>query len=282
MAVITSITEADDPRVADYRTLRDAELRKRYEHQAGVFIAEGPNVVRELVRSRHPTRSLLVDPRRAEELHPHVAHLDVPVYVVQRPLLYEIVAFRMHQGALACGGRLPPRPAHLVIAGADRVLVLDAMNDHENMGALFRVARALGVDGVLLGPHCADPLYRRSVRVSMGHVLHVPHATAAALTAGLDDLRAAGLATVALTPDPGAVTIDQVDPDQPLALLLGAEGPGLPEATLAAADLRVRIPMAPDVDSLNVTASAAIALHALRRPTGAAEALAASADRARP
>jgi tRNA G18 (ribose-2'-O)-methylase SpoU len=216
------------------------------------------------VTSRYPTRSLLVDPRRADDLAATVAGTDIPVYVVERDLLYEIVAFRAHQGALACGQRLPLPPAGEVLRGARRILVLDAMNDHENMGAIFRTARALGVDGVLLGPRCADPLYRRCVRVSMGHVLHLPHAHLGALPEALGDLRAAGLVTVALTPDPTAPSIDEIDRARPLALLLGAEGPGLEATTIAAADVRARIPMADEVDSLNVAATAAVALHALR------------------
>lgn len=261
---IVTIDDPADPRVDDYRTLRDAELRKRYEHQAGVFIAEGPNVVSELLTSGYPTRSLLCDPRRAEELAPLVEDTDIPVFVVEREVLYDLVAFRAHQGALACGGRIPVTDPAEVIHGAQRLLVLDAMNDHENMGAIFRTARALGTDGVLLGPRCADPLYRRSVRVSMGHVLHVPHAPVGALPDSLGPLREAGILTVALTPDPTAPAIDALDRAQPMALLLGAEGPGLEPGTMDAADIRARIPMHAGVDSLNVGATAAVALFALR------------------
>jgi tRNA G18 (ribose-2'-O)-methylase SpoU len=260
------IDDPGDPRLDDYRTLRDAELRKRYEGRAGVFIAEGPNVVRELLASRYPTRSILLDPRRAGDLA-HEVPADVPVYVVERDVLYEVVAFRAHQGALGCGQRIPPDDPAEVLRGATRVVVLDAMNDHENMGAIFRTARALAADGVLLGPRCADPLYRRSVRVSMGHVLHVPHAPLDALPGSLGLLRAEGLRTVALTPDPAAPPIEELDRTQRLALLLGAEGPGLERTTIEAADLRARIRMAPGVDSLNVAATAAIALHALRPPS---------------
>lgn len=263
---IEVIQDPADERVADYRTLRDADLRKRYERKAGVFIAEGPAAVRALLASRYPTRSLLVDPRRARELAPLVQGTAVPVYVAERPVLYEIVAFKLHQGALGCGGRLPLRDPGEVAGGARRLLLLEAMNDHENMGALFRTARAFAVDGVLLGPHCADPLYRRSVRVSMGHVLHLPHAVTAPLPEALQPLRADGITTIALTPDPAATPLDRLDPRGRLALLLGAEGPGLPTDTLAAADVRARIPMAPDVDSLNVAAAAAVALYALRPP----------------
>ena len=259
------ITDVDDPRVADYRTLRDTELRKRYENELGVFIAEGPNPVRELLASSYPTRSVLLEEARVDRFLPELAGRDLDVYVVARDLLYEIVAFPMHQGVIACGDRLPPRSAVDVVAGADRVLVLDAMNDHENMGAIFRTARGLGADAVLLGPQSADPLYRRCVRVSMGHVLRMPHADLPALPGGYDLLRGAGLTTVALTPDQAAPTIDEVATDRPLALVLGAEGPGLSDEAMAAADLRTRIPIAPDVDSLNVSMAAGIALHALRR-----------------
>ena len=229
-----------------------------------MFIAEGPNVVRELLGSGYPTRSVLLDEGRLDEFGPALAGRDVEVFTTDRDLLYEIVAFPLHQGVIACGDRLPLRSAPEVVAGADRVLVLDAMNDHENMGAIFRTARALGVDAVLLGPRSADPLYRRCVRVSMGHVLHLPYADVPELPGGYDLLRDAGLTTVALTPDPGAPTIDEVDRDRPLALVLGAEGPGLSPEAIAAADVRARIPIDPSVDSLNVAMAAGIALHALR------------------
>lgn len=258
------IDDVDDPRVADFRTLKDTELRKRYEHQRGVFIAEGPNVVRALLASPYPVRSVLVEEGRLDDLAPVLAGRDLDLLVTTRERLYEIVTFPMHQGVIACGDRLPVPDAAEVVAGAQRVLVLDAMNDHENMGAIFRTARALGTDAVLLGPRSADPLYRRCVRVSMGHVLHVPYASLPALPDGYDRLRAAGLTSVALTPDPAATPIDAVPTDRPLALVLGAEGPGLSAAALDGADARARIPIAAEVDSLNVAMAAGIALHALR------------------
>ena len=263
-AAVVDIADADDPRLDDYRTLRDPELRKRYEGSAGVFIAEGPAVVRALLTSRYPVRSLLCDLRRARELAPDAAARGAPTYAVERDLLFEVVAFPAHQGALACGRRLPPRNPAEVIAGASRVVLLEAMNDHENMGAIFRTARGLGADAVLLGPRCADPLYRRCVRVSMGHVLHVPHAPVADVPSGMELLADAGFTTVALTPSLTARPISTLDRARPLALLLGAEGPGLQPTTLSRADVQARIPMAAGVDSLNVSAAAAIALHALR------------------
>lgn len=259
------VTDVDDPRVADYRTLRDTELRKRYENQLGVFIAEGPLPVRQLLASPYPTRHLLVDERRLPEVADDLAGHDVDVHVVARELLYAIATVPLHQGVLGCGDRLPRPSAEEVVAGARRVLVLDAMNDHENMGAIFRTARAFGVDAVLLGPRSADPLYRRCVRVSMGHVLHVPFAEIGPLPGGYDLLRDAGLTTVALSPDRGLPTVEQVDADRPLALVLGAEGAGLDEQAIGDADVRARVPHDPAVDSLNVSVTAGIALHALSR-----------------
>lgn len=269
MAGLVHVARPDDPRLGDYAALTDARLRKRYEHQLGVLIAEGPNPVRELVASPHPVRSLLLTPERVAATADLVAQLpdDVPAYVVPREVLYELVRFKAHQGILACGGRLPPRELADVVVGARRLLVLEGLNDHENLGTLFRTARGLGVDAVVLGPGCADPLYRRSVRTSMGHVLHVPHAWSDDVTALLDALHDDAVVTVALTPDPAAPTLTEVAAQglrqRPVAVLLGAEGPGLSDAARSGAHHRARIPMAAGVDSLNVAAAGAIALHAL-------------------
>ena len=262
------VSEVDDPRLGDYAALTDAALRKRYEHQHGVLIAEGPNPVRELVASPYPVRSFLVAEERVEAMAAVLAsvRVPVPVYVVTRALLEELVRFRLHQGVLACGVRLPAATPAQVVAGRRRVLVLEGLNDHENLGTLFRTARAFGVGGVLLAPGCADPLYRRSVRVSMGHVLHVPFARVETTAAALDLLHGAGFATLALTPDTAAPPIDRLvlDGDR-TALLLGAEGPGLSASALTGTTTTVRIAMADGVDSLNVAAAGAIACHELAR-----------------
>lgn len=256
------VGDPGDPRLADYAALTDAALRKRYEHRAGVLIAEGPNPVRALLASRYPVRSLLVAEERLGDLADVVGAIAGPVYVVQRQVLEAVVRFRMHQGVIACGQRLPPVPLGRLLGRSRRVVVLDGLNDHENLGALFRSARALGIDAVVLGPGCADPLYRRSVRVSMGHVLHVPHTRVPDLEATFGVLATRGFQTVALTPDPGAEPLTPGDPPAGrVALVLGPEGPGSSPATLAAADRRVRIPMATGVDSLNVAAAGAIAFH---------------------
>ena len=260
------VTDVGDPRLGDYAALTDAALRKRYEHQHGVLIAEGPNPVRALVTSPYPVRSFLVAEERVEAMAPVLASVRAPAYVVTRVLLEELVRFRLHQGVLACGVRLPAASPAQVVAGRRRVLVLEGLNDHENLGTLFRTARAFRVGGVLLAPGCADPLYRRSVRVSMGHVLHVPFARVETTAAALELLHGAGFATLALTPDTAAPPIDRLalEGDR-TALLLGAEGPGLSAGALTGTTSTARIAMADGVDSLNVAAAGAIACHELAR-----------------
>lgn len=261
---IHHLDDPADPRLEDYAALTDAALRKRYEHQRGVLIAEGPTPVRVLVTSPYPVRSVLVAEGRLAAMRDVVDAVAAPVYVVPQPVLEAVVRFRLHQGILACGERLPePDVAH-VLAGATRLLVLEELNDHENLGALFRTARALGVDAVVLGPGCADPLYRRCVRVSMGQVLHVPFARATSIQDLLATLTAHDVTTVALTPQAGAVELATLALGSgPVALLLGAEGPGLSETALTGATHRARIPIDPAVDSLNVAAAGAIACYAL-------------------
>lgn len=265
MATLIPIEDPADPRLADYAALTDAELRKRYERERGVLIAEGPNPVRELVASSYPVRSLLVADDRLDRVEDLFDRVDAPVYVVTQPVLHEVVRFKLHQGVIACGGRLPAVTPEELLSSCRRVAVLEGLNDHENLGTLFRSARGLGMDGILLGAGCADPLYRRSVRVSMGHVLRVPHAWVGHLEVALPTLDDAGFRTLALTPSPDAVDLRnlELDAEEPVALLLGAEGPGLSDAALRGAREQVRIPMHDGVDSLNVATAAAIAFHAL-------------------
>lgn len=266
---LVHIDDPGDPRLDDYRALTDAALRKRYEGQAGVFIAEGPNVVRALVDSRYPVRSLLLTPERVPANRDLVERVDAPSYVLERDELYRLVRFRLHQGVLGCGQRLALPPPAAVVDNAEVAVVLEETNDPENLGALFRNARGLGVGAVLLGPRCADPLYRRAVRVSMGHVLHQPWTQVEDLAVTLHDLRERGFVLAALTPAPDAQTLEAFVATSParVALLLGAEGPGLTQDLLHTADVRIRIPMSPGVDSLNVATAAAIAFHGLtRRP----------------
>jgi tRNA G18 (ribose-2'-O)-methylase SpoU len=250
-----AITDAADERLADFRDLTDADVRP---DRRGVVIAEGVTVVERLVSSPYPVRAVVGVPSRIEVLRPMLEPLDVPVYVVDKWLLSDVVGFRVTRGVLASADRLSPVSRAALVAGARRVAVLEGLNDFENLGALFRNAAAFGVDAVLLDPRCADPLYRRSVRVSMGHVLRVPFAVLPdPWPAALAELR--GFTTIALTPRDDAVPLREVVAPERWAVLLGAEGPGLSDATLAAADVRARIPMAGGVDSLNVATAAAVA-----------------------
>lgn len=262
------IESADDPRIEDFRDLTDAELRLRRDNPT--FIAEGLLVIRQLLASRYPVRSLLLTPAKRERLASDLDTLDpdVPVYVAQPDVVNAIAGFHVHRGALAAGTRTPPQDPVELLAGANLVVILEGINDHENLGSLFRNAAAFGADAVLLCPRCADPLYRRSVRVSLGHVLHLPYARLDPWPEALEAVGSAGLRIIALTPDRGAVPLDEVvagDTPTPTAILVGAEGPGLSREASAVAGLQVRIPIVPEVDSLNVATAAAIALHRLAR-----------------
>ena len=268
VATITPVDDPADPRLDDYRDLTTADRRPDRPGGRGLVIAEGVVVVRRLLGSPYPVRSLLGVPRRLDELADDLAALDVPAYAVDAGTMATAVGFHLNRGVLAVADRARPVDAGALARSARVLAVCEGVNDHENLGSLFRNAAALGVDGVLLGPRCADPLYRRSVRVSMGHVLRVPFAELpGAWPAALDALRGAGLTVTALTPSPEAVPIGAAGlAGRRVALLLGAEGPGLTAGALAAADLAVRIPMASGVDSLNVATAAAVAFHAVAAP----------------
>jgi tRNA G18 (ribose-2'-O)-methylase SpoU len=270
VAIITPVDAAADPRVDDYRDLTAADRRPDRPGGRGLVIAEGVVVVRRLLHSPYPIRSLLGVPRRIDELADDLADHDVPAYTIDADTMASVVGFHLNRGVLAVADRVPaPDPTGL-LRMATTLAILEGVGDHENLGSLFRNAAALGVDGVLLGPRCSDPLYRRSVRVSMGHVLRVPFTTLPGpWPASLDLLRAAGLTVAALTPSADAVPLSRAAlAGRRVALLLGAEGPGLTHAALAAADVLVRIPMASGVDSLNVATAAAIAFHTVTSPVG--------------
>jgi tRNA G18 (ribose-2'-O)-methylase SpoU len=261
-----------DERVGDYRNLTDAARLRRCPGMpgAGTFIVEGTLAIRQLVRSRYPVRSVLVTPSRLHDLASDLAAVAAPVYVASRATMAGVAGFDVHRGALASAARLAPPPLETVAEGAGTLAVLEGVNDHENLGALFRNAAAFGVDGVLLCPRTADPLYRRSVRVSVGHVLQVPWTRLERWPEALTALRAAGFELIALTPDPSADPLGELPPGggRRRALLLGAEGAGLSGPTLALSDRRVRIRMSGAVDSLNVATAAAIAFHHLAADAG--------------
>jgi tRNA G18 (ribose-2'-O)-methylase SpoU len=261
-----TVDDPADPRVADYVGLTDAARRMRHEPEAGFFIAEGEKVIARAAAAGYPPRSLLVSPSRLAELRPELRALDCPVHVASYDVLHAVTGFHVHRGALASFGRLPLRDPADVLREAQRVLVMEEVTNHTNLGAVFRSAAALGMDAVLLGPRSCDPLYRRSVRVSMGQVFAVPYAFLPDWP-DLSLVRSAGHRVLALTPAADAVDLRAVgiSDDDRVALLLGAEGPGLTEEAMQEADLRVRIPMSRGVDSLNVAAAAAVACWAVGR-----------------
>ena len=263
------IDSEDDPRLADYARLTEPKLRTSLEAEHGLFIAEGTKVIVRAVASGYPVRSALLAESRIVDL-PQLGITDAPVYVVADDVAERVTGYRVHRGALASMERKALPDVAAVLATARRIVVLEDLVDHGNVGAIFRCAAALGVDAVVLSPRCADPLYRRSVKVSMGSVFAIPYARMTDWYDGLADLRNKGFRILALTPDDNAIPIGEAiaNPGARMALLLGTEGDGLSSRWLREADEAVRIPMNPGaraagVDSLNVVAAAAIACHAL-------------------
>lgn len=258
------VDDFDDPRLADYRHLREPSRRMKVERDRGIFTLEGALSVEALLASTYVARSVLVAAEHVEKMADRFG-ADVQMLAMPAASMTQLTGVHFHRGILAVAERPALPLVAALIATARTVLVLEAVNDHENIGALFRNAAAFGVDAVVLDPTTADPLYRRSTRVSLGHVLRIPFARADPWPAALDELRAAGFTTVALTPAAEAEPLGQLVADAPerVALVLGAEGPGLSAAALTAVDRRVRIPMSPGVDSVNVATAAGIALSAL-------------------
>lgn len=259
--------QLDDPRLADFAGLTDAVLRRRIEPAGGLYIAESSKVLTRALRAGHRPRSVLVSADRVDEAVAvlEAAGASAPVLVADFAVLEAITGFDVHRGFLASMHRPELLDPAVLLRDARRIVVLEDIVDHTNVGAVFRSAAALGADAVLITPKCADPLYRRSVRVSMGTVFQVPW-TRIDWPSGAELIRDAGfvLAALALTDD--SVALDALEADAPerLAIMLGAEGDGLSRAAIAAADLTVRIPMGGGVDSLNVAAAAAVAMYATR------------------
>jgi tRNA G18 (ribose-2'-O)-methylase SpoU len=285
----THVSDPADPRLNDYVRLTDAELRKSLEAEHGLFVAEGEKVIRRAVAAGYRVRSLLATEQKAAGLADLAAVCGGPAFVVPAPVAEQLTGYHVHRGALAAMDRRPLPAVADVLARARTALILEDIVDHTNVGAIFRCAAALGVDAVIVSPRCADPLYRRSVKVSMGAVFAVPWARMDDWYGGLDTVRAAGFRLLALTPDPDAVPMIPAPPEnrpesQPepgltarpgvrTALLLGTEGDGLSSRWRHLADQSVRIPMDPGaraagVDSLNVVAAAAIACQWLAGWTG--------------
>ena len=262
--VVCDIDDPDDTRLDNFRDLNSIDRRPDLPSGKGLVIAEGVLVVQRMLASPFTPLAFLGTDRRLAELKADLAGTAAPYYRVSADVMAQAVGFHLNRGVLAAARRAPERSVADVVERARTVAVLEGVNDHENLGSIFRNAAGLDVDAVVFGSGCADPLYRRAVRVSMGHALLVPFAPAIDWPSELKTLRDSGFRLLAMTPGsdatllPAAMTAVQ---DERVAILVGAEGPGLSYAAMKASDLRVRIPMSRGTDSLNVATAAALAFY---------------------
>ncbi|MEU3775752.1 RNA methyltransferase [Streptomyces sp. NPDC032472] len=277
MADLITVEDPDDPRLRDYTGLTDVELRRRREPEEGLFIAEGEKVIRRAKDAGFEMRSMLLSAKWVDVMRDVIDELPAPVYAVSPELAERVTGYHVHRGALASMQRKPLPTAVEVLAGAGagesagkgaghRIAIFEGFVDHANLGAAFRSAAALGISAILLSPDCADPLYRRAIKVSMGSVFSVPYARLEHWPADLEKVREAGYRILAMTPSAKATPLDQIPPErfERCAIMLGSEGHGLSTHALRAADEWVRIPMAEGIDSLNVAAASAVAFYATR------------------
>ncbi|MER5745549.1 TrmH family RNA methyltransferase [Streptomyces sp. NPDC002225] len=273
MADLITVDDPDDPRLSDYTGLTDVELRRRREPAEGLFIAEGEKVIRRARHAGYEMRSMLLSAKWVDLMRDVIDEVPAPVYAVSPELAERVTGYHVHRGALASMQRKPLPAVDALLTGTDgddravrRVAVFEDIVDHANLGAAFRNAAALGIDAVLLTPRCADPLYRRSVKVSMGGVFQVPWTRLDSWPRDVEVLRAADFTLAALCLSERAITLDELAArdHERLALVFGTEGAGLAPGTLAAVDEHVRIPMDAGVDSLNVAAASAVAFYATR------------------
>ena len=262
--IVVDVDDPADPRLDDFRDLNSVDRRPDLPSGKGLVIAEGVLVAQRMLASRFSPRGFLGTDRRLRELSDDLAGCGVPYYRASAEVMAEVVGFHLNRGVLAAA----PRPVELsvpeVLRGARTVAVLEGVNDHENLGSIFRNAAGLGVDAVVFGTGCADPLYRRAVRVSMGHALLVPYARAESWPGDLKLMQDNGFHLIAMTPGEGSVPLaDALAPlaEQKVGVLVGAEGPGLTEHTMRACEVRARIPMSRGTDSLNVATAAAMAFY---------------------
>ena len=264
MSSVVDIGDPADERLDDFRDLNSVDRRPDLPTGKGLVIAEGVLVVQRMLASRFRPRAMLGTDRRLHELAADLGATDAPYYRVTAEVMADVVGFHLNRGVLAAAQRPGELTVDKVLHCARTVAVLEGVNDHENLGSIFRNAAGLGVDAVVFGTGCADPLYRRAVRVSMGHALLVPYAWATAWPGDLTILRDKGFRVLAMTPDPTAPTLSEAMPtvgDGRVAILVGAEGPGLTETAMRTSDVRVRIPMSRGTDSLNVATAAALAFY---------------------
>ncbi|MEU8700687.1 RNA methyltransferase [Streptomyces sp. NPDC048680] len=295
MADLITVDDPDDPRLSDYTGLTDVELRRRREPAEGLFIAEGEKVIRRARQAGYEMRSMLLSAKWVDLMRDVIDEVPAPVYAVSPELAERVTGYHVHRGALASMQRKSLPAADELLRTVRRVAVTEAVDDHTdigavlplglqertgqcriaifedivdhaNLGAAFRNAAALGVDAVFLTPRCADPLYRRAVKVSMGAVLAVPYARFESWPRDADVIRKDGFVLAALALSPSSITLDELADRryEKLALMLGTEGEGLSAGALLAADEHVRIPMDAGVDSLNVAAASAVAFYATR------------------
>lgn len=282
--MLIHVDSLDDPRLGDYVGMTDVALRKKLETEHGLYVAESTKVIMRAIQAGHRPRSFLTDKRWLEQLQPWIVQAtgasdggQVPIFIADESQLMQITGFHLHRGAIAAMNRPALAPVEeLLQHGRDgglarRVMILEGLVDHTNVGAIFRSAAALNIDAVLVTPDCADPLYRRSIRVSMGTVFQVPWTRIPDLAHFLPYLRELGFISVALALKEDSVPIDEFSAtslvqgkDSRLALIMGTEGDGLRQRSIASADYNVVIPMAGHVDSLNVAAASALACWELR------------------
>lgn len=262
--LVIDVDDPADPRLDDFRDLNSVDRRPDLPSGKGLVIAEGVLVAQRMLASRFTPRAFLGTDRRLTELGDDLHVSNAPYYRASPEVMAEVVGFHLNRGVLASASRAVELSVPDVIEGARTVAVLEGVNDHENLGSIFRNAAGLDVDAVVFGAGCADPLYRRAVRVSMGHALLVPFARAESWPGDLKLLQDNGFHLVAMTPGEGSVPIaaalDELE-DRKVAVLVGAEGPGLAEHTMRSCDVRARIPMSRGTDSLNVATAAALAFY---------------------
>jgi tRNA G18 (ribose-2'-O)-methylase SpoU len=261
---IEDVTDSDDPRLDDFRDLNSIDRRPDLPAGKGLVIAEGVLVVQRMLASRFTPHALLGTERRLDELKDDLAGTAAPFYRASAEVMARAIGFHLNRGVLAAARRVPEPGVAELVDGARTVAILEGVNDHENLGSIFRNAAGLGVDAVVFGSGCADPLYRRAVRVSMGHALLVPFARATNWPGDLEMLQESGFRLLAMTPLGDALDLPEAMTaarDQRVVVLVGAEGPGLSRAALRMSDVRVRIPMSRGTDSLNVATAAALAFY---------------------
>jgi tRNA G18 (ribose-2'-O)-methylase SpoU len=264
LSEVIDVSDPADPRLDDFRDLNSVDRRPDLPTGKGLVIAEGVLVAQRMLVSRFTPRALLGTDRRLAELAADLDGVAAPYYRVTADVMADVVGFHLNRGVLASASRPPELTVSQVIETARTIAVLEGVNDHENLGSIFRNAAGLDVDAIVFGTGCADPLYRRAVRVSMGHALLVPYAWAADWPGDLEMLRDSGFRLLAMTPDPSARTLSDAMTDMAdhrVAVIVGAEGPGLSERAMRASDVRVRIAMSRGTDSLNVATAAALAFY---------------------